>query len=63
MGKVYRLADRVATRVGKEPVRRGPAADLPAAARELDVVIAWCDPEPMTPPGSGPSFEVGGRSA
>jgi hypothetical protein len=64
MGKVYRLADRVAARVGREPVRRGPAADLPAAARELDVVIAWCGLEPMMPPpDGGQSLEVGGRSA
>jgi hypothetical protein len=64
MGKVYRLADRVAARAGKEPVRRGPAADLPAAVRELDVVIAWCGPEPMrVPPEGGPSSEVGGHPA
>jgi hypothetical protein len=43
MGKVYRLADRVAARMSKEPIVRGPAEDLPAAVRELGVVIAWCD--------------------
>jgi hypothetical protein len=43
MGKVYRLADQVAERMGKEKVARAPANDLPAAVRELGVVIAWCD--------------------
>ena len=43
MVKVYRLADRIAVRLEKEPVARAPALDLPAAVRELDVVIAWCD--------------------
>jgi hypothetical protein len=40
--KAARMADRIATRVGTEPVRRGPAADLPAAVLELGVLIAWC---------------------
>jgi hypothetical protein len=43
MGKVYRLADRITARVGNAPVARGSGADLPAAVRDLDVVIAWCD--------------------
>jgi hypothetical protein len=43
LGKVYRLADRVAARTGKEPVARAPASDLAGAVRELDAVIAWCD--------------------
>jgi hypothetical protein len=48
LGKVYRLADRIAARTGTEPVGRGPAEDLPAAVRELDAVIAWC--EALVPP-------------
>ena len=51
MIKVYRLADRVATRSGKELVGRGPAGDLATAVRELDVVIAWCG-ELTTPQGA-----------
>jgi hypothetical protein len=43
MVKVYRLADRIAARLGKEVVARKPAVDLPAAVRELDVIITWCD--------------------
>ena len=43
MAKVYRLADRIAARLSKEPVARTPATDLAGAVRELDVVIAWCD--------------------
>ena len=43
MGKVYRLADRIAARVGGEPVARESAEDLPSAVRELGVVIAWCE--------------------
>jgi hypothetical protein len=43
LGKVYRLVDRVAARLSKEPVARTPAADLTGAVRELDVVIAWCE--------------------
>ena len=43
MGKVCRLADQVAERMGKEKVAHAPANDLPAAVRELGVVIAWCD--------------------
>jgi hypothetical protein len=41
--KVYRLADRVAARAGKEAVGRAPVGDLTTAVRELDAVIAWCD--------------------
>jgi hypothetical protein len=43
MGKVYRLADRVAERVSKEKVARAAANDLAGAVRELDAVVAWCD--------------------
>jgi hypothetical protein len=41
MGKVYRLADRIAERMSKEKVARTPADDLAGAVRELDAVIAW----------------------
>ena len=50
MGKVYRLADRIAARVAAEPVARGSAGDLPSAVQELGVVIAWCDG--LVPPAS-----------
>lgn len=43
MLKVYRLADRVAARAGKEAFGRGPVSDLATAIGELDAVIAWCD--------------------
>ena len=43
MTKVYRLADRFASRLGIEPVQRGTANDIADAVRELDRVIAWCD--------------------
>jgi hypothetical protein len=43
MDKAYRLADRIAARMSKEPVGRTPADDLAGAVRELDVVIAWCE--------------------
>jgi hypothetical protein len=42
MVKVYRLADRVAKRTGKELVGRTPATDLASAVHELDAVIGWC---------------------
>lgn len=42
MVKVYRLADRVAVRAGKEVLGRAAAGDLATAVRELDAVIAWC---------------------
>ena len=48
MGKVYRLADRIAARLGKEPVARKRTTDLAVAMKELEVVIAWC--EPLSPP-------------
>jgi hypothetical protein len=48
LGKVYRLADRIAARMQKEPVARTPASDLAGAVRELTVVIAWC--EALVPP-------------
>jgi hypothetical protein len=49
MGKVYRLADRTAGRMGKEPVARTPATELAGAVRELDAVIAWCEALIPTP--------------
>lgn len=42
LAKVYRLADRIAIRVGKELVERAPAADLTDGICELDAVITWC---------------------
>lgn len=48
MGKVYRLADRIAARLEKEPVARAPALD-PAAVRELGAVVAWCEGLTPTP--------------
>jgi hypothetical protein len=48
LGKVYRLADRIAARISKEPVERAPASDLSGALRELDAVITWC--EALVPP-------------
>ncbi|VTR93670.1 unnamed protein product [Gemmata massiliana] len=47
--KVYRLADRIAIRVGKEQVTRMPVADLSDGIRELDAVISWCE-APVTLP-------------
>jgi hypothetical protein len=43
LAKVYRLADRLAARLGATPVGRGAAQDVAAAVRELDAVIAWYD--------------------
>lgn len=43
LGKVYRLADRIAARMSKDSVGRTPADDPAGAVRELDVVIAWCE--------------------
>ena len=48
LDKVYRLADRIAARMSKEPVGRTPADDPAGAVRELDAVIAWC--EALVPP-------------
>lgn len=48
LGKVYRLADRIAERMSKEQVARTPAHDVAGAVRELDTVIAWC--EALVPP-------------
>jgi hypothetical protein len=42
LAKVYRLADRIAARMSKQPVGRIPASDPAGAVRELDAVIAWC---------------------
>jgi hypothetical protein len=53
MDKAYRLADRVAERMSKEPVARTPADDLAGAVRGLDAIIAWCEalvpPTPLKP--------------
>lgn len=43
LSKVYRLADRMAVRTGREPVARGAAGDTPTAALALDAVVAWCE--------------------
>jgi hypothetical protein len=43
MAKVFRIADRIAAKMGEKPVVRTPAENLADAVRELDVVIAWCD--------------------
>ena len=43
LAKVYRVADRVAERMGKEPVECGDAQDMAGAVTELDAVIAWCE--------------------
>jgi hypothetical protein len=48
LGKVYRLTDRIAARLQKEPVARTSLNDLAGAVRELDMVIAWC--EALVPP-------------
>jgi hypothetical protein len=42
--KAYRCADRVAVRMGKEPVRRStPPADIGAAIRDLEALCQWSD--------------------
>jgi hypothetical protein len=42
--KAYRCADRVAARMGKDPVRRSTLpADIGAAIRDLDVLCQWSD--------------------
>ena len=61
MVKVYRLADRVATRAGKEVVGRTSAGDLASAVRELDAVIVWCDE--FVPPSSDPLQVQNGDAA
>lgn len=43
MGKVYRLADRIAARLSEEAATRTPINDLAGAVREPAAVIAWCD--------------------
>jgi hypothetical protein len=43
LGKVHRLADRIAARTGLAPVERTPAEDRAGAIEELSAVIAWCD--------------------
>ncbi|WP_143393265.1 hypothetical protein [Fimbriiglobus ruber] len=42
MAKVYRMADRIATRQEAGPMTRKTVEDLATAANELDAVIAWC---------------------
>ncbi len=49
LAKVYRLADRIAGRVGKTPVERASAAGLSEGVRELDAVIAWCETPTVLP--------------
>jgi hypothetical protein len=49
MAKVYRLADRIAARMSKEPVARIAVTDLAGAVWELGAVIAWCDALTPTP--------------
>lgn len=42
--KAYRCADRVAARLGKDPVTRAaPPGDLRAAIRDLEALGRWCD--------------------
>jgi len=43
MAKVYRLADRIALRLRKEPVARGCGNECVGALAELGSVIGWCD--------------------
>ncbi len=44
VAKAYRLAERIAARVGNAvPGRGAPAEDMAGAIRALGVVIAWCD--------------------
>ena len=61
MLKVYRLADRIAKRAGKEALGRAPAVDLATAVRELDAVIAWCDG--LTAPPTDPLNALKGDAA
>ena len=49
IAKVYRLTDRAATRMGKEPVRRGVLEDMAGMLRELDAVIDWCEAMGLPP--------------
>lgn len=43
LAKVYRLVDRIATRLAVAPAERAPVEDRAGTIRELDAVIAWCD--------------------
>jgi hypothetical protein len=47
VGKVYRLADRIAARVGDEPLVRPEVGSLADAVRAMDAVIAWCHKAPL----------------
>lgn len=43
VAKAYRLADRLALLMMKEPIGKGPQPDgITAAIRDLDAVVAWC---------------------
>lgn len=54
LAKAHRLADKVATRLGKAPADREAGAGTAAAAlRNLDAVVEWCDQL------SGPSLKLG----
>ncbi len=53
MKKVYRLADRTATKMGKEPLMRKTSQDLGGVIAELDAVIAWCGVLATTPMPQG----------
>ena len=53
VAKAFRLAERIAARVGSAALERGaPADDVSGAIRALGAVIAWCDalagPAPAT---------------
>lgn len=41
--KAYRMADRIAVRLQREPIARGPLGSLADAIESLDAVIQWCD--------------------
>lgn len=44
VAKAYRLAERIAARMGNAaPGRAAPADEMAGAVRALDAVIAWCD--------------------
>jgi hypothetical protein len=42
--KAYRCADGLAGKVGRDPISRsGPPGTIPAALRELEALVEWCD--------------------
>lgn len=56
--KAYRLTDRLAVRLGKEPLARTAPDSAEAAIRELDGIIRWCegsDAEPL----AAAAYELG----